>query len=146
MTPIVYLKEKYGIDVGKISRKWETKKIDKILKNQSYTGDLVQGKRKRISHKVHKNLDVPEENWIIIPNHHQALISKKDFDKVQELLYARNIRVKKNNEYDIFVGHLRCDNCGNSLVLRNQKSMNTIIVSYIYIIKNAQNTLIKSSN
>ena len=123
----------YNYDIKETAKKWDTKKIDKILKNQSYTGDLVQGKRKRISHKVHKNLDVPEENWIIIPNHHQALISKKDFDKVQELLYARNIRVKKNNEYDIFAGHLRCDNCGNSLVLRKSKKYEYYYCkSYLY--------------
>ena len=80
----------------------------------------MQSKRKRISHKVHKNLDVPEENWVIIPNHHQALISKKDFDKVQELLYARNIRVKKNNEYTYYAcsSYVRKRGCNNKNTLR----------------------------
>lgn len=102
-------------------------------KNQSYTGDLIQGKRKRISHKVHKDLEVSEDNWIIVSNHHKALIEKDDFEKVQELLYARNIRVNKNNEYDIFAGHLRCDKCGNSLVLRKSKKYEYYYCkSYLY--------------
>ena len=33
LTPSVYLKEKYSIDVGKISRKWNTKMLDTILQN-----------------------------------------------------------------------------------------------------------------
>ena len=37
----------YNYDIKETAKKWDAKKIDKILKNQSYTGDLVQGKRKR---------------------------------------------------------------------------------------------------
>lgn len=123
----------YNYEIKEKMKKWDTKKLDKILKNQSYTGDLIQGKRKRISHKVHKDLDVSEDNWIIVSNHHKALIEKDDFEKVQELLYARNIRVNKNNEYDIFAGHLRCDKCGNSLVLRKSKKYEYYYCkSYLY--------------
>lgn len=123
----------YNYEIKEKMKKWDTKKVDKILKNQSYTGDLIQGKRKRISHKVHRNIDISEENWIVIENHHKALIERDEFDKVQELLYARNIRVKKNNEYDIFAGHLRCDKCGNNLVLRKSKEYEYYYCkSYLY--------------
>ena len=108
----------YNYKIKKNMDKWNAKKLDKILKNRSYTGDLIQGKRRRISHKIHKDIEVIPDNWIIVENHHKPLISKEEFEKVQELLYERNIRVKKNKEYDLFAGHLRCNECGNNLVLR----------------------------
>ncbi len=40
---------------------------------------------------------------------------------MQELLYSRNIRVNKKNTYDIFSGHLRCNECGNSMIIRKSK-------------------------
>lgn len=103
-------KQKYELNDSTIE--WNAKKVDYILKNRCYTGDLVQGVRKRISYKVKKDMRVQNEDWIIVPNHHKAIISKEDFNKVQELLYERHIRVNKNNEYDVLAGHLRCKECG----------------------------------
>ena len=47
--------------------------------------------------------------------------NEDEFQKVQELLYERNIRVTAKNDYDIFAGHLRCSECGNSLIIRKSK-------------------------
>ena len=119
-TPSVYKTEEetYNYNYSDSSKKWDSKKLDNILKNQTYTGDLVQGKMKKVSHKVHKTMRIPEDEWIIISNHHKELVSREDFNKVQEILYERTIKVKKNNNYDVFAGHLRCNECGGNLVLR----------------------------
>ena len=135
LPPAMYKIEEgtYNYEIKEEMKKWNGKKIDKILKNRSYIGELVQGKRRKISHKIHKNIDVSSDNWIIIPNHHKELVSKEDFEKVQELIYERAIRVKKNNEYDIFAGHLRCNECGSNLVLRKSKGYEYYYCrSYIY--------------
>ena len=107
--------------IKETTKKWNTKKIDEILKNSTYTGDLIQGVRKKVSHKIHKNKRVNNDNRIVVPNHHKAIITKDEFQKVQELLYERNIRVTAKNDYDIFAGHLRCSECGNSLIIRKSK-------------------------
>ena len=122
-TPSAYKVEEkiYNYNYKDSSSKWTTKKLDNILKNRVYIGDLVQGKMKKISHKVHKTLRVLEEDWIVIPNHHKELISKEEFDKVQEILYERIIKVRNDNNYDLFAGHLRCSDCGGNLVLRQSK-------------------------
>ncbi len=122
-TPRVHKIEKanFKCEVNESIKKWDTKKLDDILKNRSYTGDLVQGVRKKISHKIHKAMRVQSDNWVIVPNHHKPIISKQDFEKVQEILYERGIRVNKNNEYDVFAGHLRCNECENNLVIRKSK-------------------------
>ncbi len=100
---------------------WNTRMIDRILQNQSYTGDLIQGKRKRISHKVHKLIHVDSKDWIVVENQHESLISREDFEQVQNIVYNREIRVNKNNKYDIFSGHLKCADCGNNLTIRRSK-------------------------
>ena len=97
---------------------WKTKMLDRILQNQAYTGDLVQGKRKRVSHKVHKLLHTESDNWIIVPNHHEPLISKEEFNQVKNIIFSRDIRVNKRKEYDIFSGHLKCYDCGNSFTIK----------------------------
>ena len=110
----------------KISNKtmyeWTRRKLDEILTNQSYTGDLVQNKRKRISYKVKKIINTGKENWIIIPNHHTAIISREDFEKVQDIIYNRETRINKQNQLDVFSGHLRCQDCGNSLTIKKAKN------------------------
>ena len=123
LPPALYKTEeaKYNYKIKENMKVWNNKKIDKILKNESYIGNLVQGKRRKVSHKIHKTLDVAEDEWVIIPNHHRAIIDKEDFYKVQDIIYDRNIRIKKDNKLDIFSGHLSCNECGNSLILRKSK-------------------------
>lgn len=79
-------------------------------------------KEKRISHKVHKSLDIKKDNWTIIPNHHKSLISVEEFEKVQAILYNRDKKVNNNKEYDLFSGYLKYADCGNTLTRKKGRS------------------------
>lgn len=122
-TPRIYKMESqnFKYNTTETTKKWNAKKVDEILKNGTYTGDLIQGVRKKISHKIHKNQRVRESEWIVIPNHHKAIISKEQFEQVQEILYERCIRVNKNDKYDTLVGHIRCNECGNGFTIKSAK-------------------------
>ena len=63
LPPALYKNEEsnYNYEIKDNTKLWNNKKLNKILKNRSYVGDLVQGKRKRISHKIKKTLDLSEE-------------------------------------------------------------------------------------
>jgi len=100
---------------------WDGTKVDDILNNRTYTGALEQGKKRRISYKVHKNIDVTSKEWTVVENHHKPLISLEDFEKVQDKIYGRDLRVQKNGEYDLFAGHIMCADCGNTLTKRKGK-------------------------
>lgn len=113
--------QNYKCEIKDSTKKWDTKKIDEILKNKTYTGDLVQGVRKKISHKIHKNMRVEDNEWIIVPNHHKSIISKEEYNKVQEILYERYIRVNKENNYDSLIGHLKCNECGKGFTIKSSK-------------------------
>ena len=56
----------------------------RILKNEVYTGTMVQGRRQKINYKIKKIRDVEESGWIRVPNMHEAIIPQKLFDTVQD--------------------------------------------------------------
>ena len=143
-TPSVYFAEEgiYNYTITESKKIWTRQKLDIILKNQSYTGDLVQGKTKRISHRLHKAQHIDKDKWVVVKNHHEPLISKEDFIKVQDMIYSRDIKVNGNNKYDLFAGYLYCKECGNSLVKRwNNKNM-----EYYYCSSHLKNKNICNSN
>ena len=66
--------------------KWQAIQVLRILKNEIYTGTMVQGRRQKINYKIKKIRDVEESGWIRVPNMHEAIIQQKLFDTVQEVL------------------------------------------------------------
>ena len=114
-TPSIYMKNKYDITVSKISSRWNTKMIDSILKNKTYTGSLVQNKRTRISHKTHNMVRVAEDDWIIYDNSHKAIIDIDVYEQVQSILYNRNVKVNKEGKFHKYTGFVKCSECGANL-------------------------------
>ena len=49
---------------GTDTPKWSAVQIKRILTNEVYIGNMVQGKQERISYKVKKRLDKPESEWV----------------------------------------------------------------------------------
>lgn len=121
LTPSSYMKIRNNFKGGNVSKIWSVKMVDKILNNKTYIGYLVQGKNTRISHKIHNCVSVSEKDWIIIKNHHEAIIEEKIFNQVQNVLYGRNNMVNSQGKYNIFTGHLKCYDCGSNLY-RSTKS------------------------
>jgi len=99
--------------------KWQTWTLRKILKNEVYTGDLVQGKHQNIKRKI---CDVPEENWIIVRNTHEPLISRELFQKIQESreqrAQIRNQRTTIPFSPNLLVGRVICGCCGRKMIRR----------------------------
>ena len=54
-----------------------------MLKNRAYVGDLVQGVTECKKIRDDRRVTDPEK-WIISENHHEPIIDKETFDKVQE--------------------------------------------------------------
>lgn len=83
LTPSEYLNIDKNKDVS-VMKKWNPEMVNTILKNENYTGTLLQGKRRKLNYRVNKQIQLEKEIWIITPNHHEAIISKEKFDKVQD--------------------------------------------------------------
>lgn len=94
---------------------WPDSSVKRILKNRIYTGDMVQNKTKIKSYKVHVCVAVPEENWVIVPNTHEAIISHEHFETVQQLLRRDTRAAPGVTHVSIFGGFIRCADCRRAM-------------------------------
>ena len=76
---------------------WSITTINRILRNETYIGKLEQGTCEKVSYKDKKVVALPKEKWIVIDNHHEAIIDKELFYKVQKMRKSRRI-VNVNQE------------------------------------------------
>lgn len=90
---------------------WPDSSVRRILKNRIYTGDMVQNKAKIKSYKVQVCAPVPEDKWIVVPNTHEAIIPREEFDAVQRLLMRDTRAAPGVSHVSIFGGYLRCADC-----------------------------------
>ncbi len=117
-TPSHYLASIGLISNNKImgSGKWQTRTVGKILADEVYVGDMVQGKTRSVKRK-----QVPTDpaDWIVIRDTHEPLVSRELFQK------AQNVRAQAAQKYakteklsfspNIFKGRIFCGHCGKSL-------------------------------
>ena len=129
LTPSQYFRDILKYKRGRVSTKWNVQMVDEILKNETYIGSLVQGKRQRISHKTHNIIRVAEEDWIIVKNHHKPIIKESIFYQVQNILYNRNTKISYNGKFAPYSGYIKCNDC-NCNLHRKVKKKNNLIYYY----------------
>lgn len=123
LTPSLYklIKEKNNNEELIRSKKWNAEIVNRILRNETYTGTLIQNIKTKPNYRANKLIDVNKDEWIITENHHEPIISKDKFDEVQQIL-NRKTKVNKNDDIDLFSGYLKCSHCGNHLIIRKSKN------------------------
>lgn len=122
LPPLEY-KRKLGMNFNSGFRsgpetKWSDASVRRILKNQMYTGTMVQGKRKKINYKVKQCRDIAEENWICVKNTHEAIISEGMFRRVQEIMRMDTRTPPEEETVHLMSGVLHCGDCGQNMVRR----------------------------
>ena len=125
-----------------IKYKWSTSTIGRMLTSEIYIGNLTQLKTKRESFKNHKVLSVARDDWIRCENTHEPIITKTQFNKIQELIKV-NTKRKDNKEektYSIYNGILKCADCGKAMYKQednrgNRQLSNYFCNTYLYISK-----------
>lgn len=100
---------------GRTDNGWSFGTVLRILKDEIYTGTLVQGKKSTHSYKLKNMVNKPREDWIRIENTHEAIISQSDYDLVQQLI-GLDIRISPGKEkVFLFSGILICGCCGEHM-------------------------------
>ena len=92
--------------------KWATNTVAHILENREYTGCLVNFKTEKVSYKLKHSVENPPEKQAVFENHHEPVIDRETWERVQELRKQR----KRPNRYDevgLFSGILFCADCGS---------------------------------
>lgn len=132
-SPSAYRQAK-GLPAGRGSADslWGAGVVNTLLTNGIYTGDLIQGRRRVKSYKVHDIEAVPEEEWVRVPNTHEAIIDKAIFAKVQEHLKRDTRSAPKKRELHLFSGFLKCADCGRSVIRCAGKNNNVYYACSTY--------------
>ena len=106
-----------GTTVGQ----WSGERISEMLQNETYLGNMVQGRRVKVSYKSKKSLRRKREDWIVVAQTHEAIIDQATFDAVSRLLDSR--RHTRNRTYDFSLkGLVFCHECGHPLGIVNRKT------------------------
>ena len=121
LCPAVYKRERLGLkyqnpslDPGKRPL-WCAMTVSNILKNRMYCGDMVQGRYRMKSYKVHVQEVVPQEEWYIVEHTHEAIIDRETFDKAQRLLMRDTRTGPQQKKLYLFSGFLKCADCGRAM-------------------------------
>lgn len=114
---------------------WNGGTVRNILQDEVYTGTLVQGRRKKLSYKAKKFMAVNKEDWLRFENAHEAIISKEDFEKVQELLEKKKMPTHNTKTKNIYLGLVFCGECGHAMALSSKKSYSTYQAFYCKFFK-----------
>lgn len=103
---------------GSDTPRWSAVQIKRILTNEVYLGNIIQGRQERISYKVKKRLNKPESEWVKVKNTHPAIISQNDFDVVQKLLRYDGRASKTSDRANFFSGFVICGDCKAPMIRR----------------------------
>lgn len=98
--------------------RWEVVSINSILRNEMYTGTMVQGLHSKISYKMKESRAVPKEEWIRVEKTHDAIVDKSSFEEVQRLLKIDTRTAPDKEEVYTLSGLVFCGDCGQNMVRR----------------------------
>lgn len=109
---------------------WTPDTVNCILQDEKYTGMMVQHKVRTKNFKEKVMEVVSKEEWIKVPDTHEAIISKEIFDEVQ--LLHKNVPKNKTrcNGDNIYAGILKCGDCGYALIKNTEKYNDSIYCSH----------------
>ena len=109
-------------------KEWQNTVILRVIRNEKYCGDLVQKKTYTpdfLSHE--KKVNLGQEEFVIIKDHHEPIISRELFDKANRILDEKSLsqegKAKHSSRYP-FSGKIKCGCCGSSYVARYKTRKN----------------------
>ena len=132
LIPTDYKYKKLGKEIGRKSEHlWTTHTVRCILQNPIYIGTLVQLRNTTVSYKNHKHIDRNEENWAVVENNHEPIISMELWNKCREI-DASNSRGKKTQKGEMYPlsGFCYCDKCSSKMKLTGNDNDKNKMTAY----------------
>ena len=113
---------------------WSHVSIRRILKNEIYLGVMIQGKRTTPNYKTKTVITKAESEWLRVEGTHEAIISVRDFELVQELLKDDTHCRAGDTTVPVYGGRIYCGDCGATAV---RKTVSYAGKRYVYYVCNA---------
>ena len=93
---------------------WSSERISEMLQNETYIGNMVQGKYGSVSYKTKQNKPRPKSEWYIVEGTHEPIIDRELWDRVQALV-AQRAKPFDVGTIGLFARKARCANCGYTM-------------------------------
>ena len=117
---------KAGVPTRRGNPVWCETVVRKIIQNEKYKGDLLQGKTFTVDPISHRRLEnMGEEQKYFVENNHEAIIDDEIWNKAQEILQKRNRNYNKGSRNGpfrrmyAFSGISYCAFCGRLVTRKN---------------------------
>lgn len=118
---------------------WSKHVLFDMLRNQTYIGDVVQGKQLAGLYQNQKLQPVEKDKWIIVEGKHEPIISKELFEAVQRVNETKQAEYEKNaNKYNlpkvenVYTGYVFCGDCGFAMKMVRSLSTKKDKAYYTY--------------
>ena len=115
----IYAKNGYA---DKADCKWSATTIIRILQDETYTGTLVQGKQGTPHYKIKQMEQRPASEWVRVPDAHEALIARQDFELVQRIKGLDTRTSPNEDTVYLFSGILICGCCGSRMTRKTNRA------------------------
>ena len=126
LSPLAY-KRNNGFPYGKngyadrADCKWSATTVIRILRDETYTGTLVQGKRGTSNYKI-KDLELrPSTEWVRVADTHEPIITRQDFELVQRISGIDTRTSPNKDTVYLFSGILICGCCGARMTRKTNR-------------------------
>lgn len=100
---------------------WCDSTVRRMLTNEMYIGNMVQGKNTTISYKIKQCRGIPKSDWIIVENTHEPIIDRETFDKAQSLFNRNTRTAPTKTEVELFSGFVKCADCHRAMSKKTNK-------------------------
>ena len=119
--PITRVKANTECDVNYYS--WGSARISHILRNPFYKGAHLVCRTHQKGIRSNTYDIIPREDWEVIENCHEAIVTPVEWEQVQEIIDRRPTIMKGNAcpFYNLFHGIIYCATCGKSMQVRYEK-------------------------
>ena len=126
LSPLAYKKNKgfpyakHGY-ADKENCKWSATTIIRILQDETYTGTLVQGKQGTPHYKIKTLEQHPTSEWIRVPDAHEAIVERHDFELTQRIRHLDTRTAPKKDTVYLFSGIPICGCCGSRMTRKTNR-------------------------
>lgn len=96
---------------------WTEAAVLRVVRDEQYTGSTVYGRRYYDIVGQSHSVKVSKKDWIIVPDVHEPIVSREEYDQAQAAL-------KEYKERDVPAGtktKIRCGVCGHAMERHNAK-------------------------
>lgn len=94
---------------------WTHNTVLKILRDERYIGNNIYGRKRRAGVGSLHARTVPRDEWVIVENTHEGIVTREEFDRVQEKIRKTVRQSGFGGKRKLFYRKVKCGVCGYAM-------------------------------